>query len=156
MNQPFTIEELEWDNIRDNEVGVRMLVCGTCHSDWHNVNGNYPTQYPILTGHEGSGIVEKIGKSVTRVKEGDHIVTSFIPSCSHCPACVAGHGQLCDRGADALVGRRSDGSYRIHDKRGTNVGQFCFTGAFSEYVVVHEDQCIVVDKSLDLTKLPHC
>lgn len=154
MNQPFTIEELEWEDLRDDDVAVRVVACGVCHSDWHNVNGNYPTQYPVLTGHEGTGIVEKVGQAVTRVKEGDHVVMSWMPSCGHCPSCISGQGQLCDRGGNLLTGVRDDGTYRIHDKKGANVGQFAFLGAFGEYVVIPEVGCIVVDKSLDLAKIP--
>jgi S-(hydroxymethyl)glutathione dehydrogenase/alcohol dehydrogenase len=154
VNQPFTIEELEWDDPGDDEVGVRVTTCGVCHSDYHTVNGNEPVEFPILTGHEGTGIVEKVGRNVTRIKEGDHVVMSWMPSCGHCPSCVSGQGQLCDRGAALLSGARDDGTFRIHDKNGADVWQFAFLGAFSEYVVIPEDGCIVVDNSLDLTKIP--
>jgi len=150
---PFIVEELEWDEPRNDEVAIRVAACGVCRSDWHNVDGNYPTEYPVLTGHEGAGIVEKVGKDVSRVKEGDHVVMSWLPACGHCPSCISGQGQLCDRGGNLLTGVRDDGTYRIHDKKGANVGQFAFLGAFSEYVVIPEDGCIVIDKSLDLKKI---
>lgn len=154
LNKPFEIQELEWDDPQDNEVAVRVMACGVCHSDWHATNGDYPVEFPVLTGHEGVGIVEKAGKNVTRVKEGEKIVMSWMPSCGHCNPCVTGQGQLCDRGANLLEGPRDDGTHRIHDKKGKAVWQFGFLGAFSEYVVIPEDGCIPVDQDIDLLKIP--
>jgi NDMA-dependent alcohol dehydrogenase len=154
LNKGFEVQELEWDEPRDNEVGVRVVACGVCRSDWHFTNGNFPVEkYPFLLGHEGTGIVEKIGKSVKRVKVGDKIVMSWMPCCGHCPSCISGQGQLCDRGGN-LTGTREDYSYRIHDRKGREVGQGINLGAFSEYVVIYEDSCIPVDKDLDLLKIP--
>jgi Zn-dependent alcohol dehydrogenase len=109
--------------------------------------------YPILTGHEGGGIVEKVGKNVKRVKLGEKVLLSFIPSCGHCPSCVSGQGQLCDRGASLLSGIRDDGTYRAYNKGGKGVNQFCGLGAFSEYLVVREDSCIPIEQDLDLRKI---
>lgn len=153
LNQPFVVEELEWDDPRDDEVGVRVVACGVCHSDWHCANGDYPMEFPCLPGHEGGGVVESVGKNVTRVAVGDKVVMSWMPSCGHCPSCVAGQGQLCDRGARLLTGQRDDMSYRIHNKKGHKVDQLSFLGAFSEYVVIPEDGCIKVDQDVDLTKI---
>jgi S-(hydroxymethyl)glutathione dehydrogenase/alcohol dehydrogenase len=154
LNKPFVVQELEWDEPRDDEVGIRVMACGVCHSDWHCTNGDYPMNFPCLTGHEGGGIVEKVGKNVKRIKVGDKVVMSWMPSCGHCPSCVSGQGQLCDRGANLLTGVRDDGTYRIKDKKGNKIDQFAFLGAFSEYVVIPEDGCIAVDKELDLLKIP--
>lgn len=155
LNQPLVIEELEWDDPREDEVAVRVVASGVCHSDYHCTNGDYPVEFPILCGHEGVGIVEKVGKRVTRVKEGDHIVMSWMPSCGHCAWCVKGQGQLCERGANVLTGVRDDGTYRIRSKKGETVWQFAFLGSFSEYIVIPEDGCIKVeDKSLPLHKIP--
>lgn len=155
LNKGWEIQELEWDEPRDNEVGVRIAACGVCRSDWHFTNGTSPVEpLPYLSGHEGTGIVETVGKKVTRVKPGDKIVMSWMPSCGHCPSCVSGLGQLCDRGANLMTGARDDGTYRIRDKKGRKVGQAAALGAFSEYVVIYEDSCIPVDSDLDLLKIP--
>ena len=75
LNKGWEIQELEWDEPRDNEVGVRIAACGVCRSDWHFTNGTSPVEpLPYLSGHEGTGIVEKVGKNVKRVKVGDKIV----------------------------------------------------------------------------------
>ncbi len=151
--QKFVIQEVEWDDPRDNEVGIRMVACGICHTDWHCVEGDFPVAYPIVCGHEGGGIVEKVGKNVTRVKKGDKVVMAFVPSCGHCKSCTTGHGQLCDSGANVMTGERSDGTSRIHDRKGNKIDQFAYLGAFSEYVTILEDCCVRVDPSVDLTKI---
>jgi NDMA-dependent alcohol dehydrogenase len=154
INKGFYVEDLEWDEPRDDEVGVRIVACGVCHTDWHCANGDSQVNYPCLTGHEGGGIVEKVGKNVKRVKVGDKIVMSWIPSCGHCQWCVSGQGHLCNRGANLMTGVRDDGTHRVRDRNGSNVDQVLFLGAFSEYVVMPEDGCIPVDQDLDLLKIP--
>lgn len=155
LNEPFEITDLEWENPRDDEVGVRVTVCGVCHSDLHMKTGDQPVPipYPILTGHEGGGIVEKVGKNVKRVKVGEKVLLSWMPSCGHCPSCVTGQGHLCDRGANLLTGVRDDGTYRARDKKGKEINQMGGLGAYSEYLVVNEDSCIPIDQDLDLAKI---
>jgi Zn-dependent alcohol dehydrogenases, class III len=153
VNQPFVIEELEWEDPRDDEVGVRVVACGVCHSDYHCVSGTYPMNYPCLPGHEASGVVETAGKNVTRVKVGDKVILSWMPSCGHCPSCVSGLGNLCDRGANLLTGMRDDGTFRIKNKKGIRVDQFGLLGGFSEYVVIEELGCIPVSQDFDLPKI---
>ena len=154
LNQPFVIEEVEWDDPREDEVAVRVAACGVCYSDYHAVNGDYPMIYPAVLGHEGVGVVEQVGEKVTRVKPGDKIVMSWMPSCGHCPSCVSGQGQLCDRGARLLSGERDDGSNRLKGKKGQNITQFSFLSGFSEFVVIPEDGCIPLDADIDLIKVP--
>ena len=90
-NQPFKVEEIELDEPKIGEVLVRLTATGLCHSDWHLVTGDMgPLRYPIVGGHEGGGIVEKVGPGVTRVKPGDHVILSFIPSCGQCRFCSMG------------------------------------------------------------------
>ena len=155
LNQPFQIEELVWDEPRDNEVAVQVVASGVCHTDWHCVVGDYAVEYPILVGHEGVGIITKIGKNVTRVKVGDHIVLSWMDACGHCPWCVKGLGQLCDNGAHLLDGARDDGTFRVHTKDGKDCWQFGYVGTFSEYIVVPEGCCIKVDNEIPLEKGSH-
>ena len=155
LNKPFEIQELEWEDPKDDEVGVRVTACGVCHTDYHMKVGNtsVPIPYPFLTGHEGGGIVEKVGSKVTRVKVGEKVVLSWVPSCGRCPSCIAGQGHLCNRGAKILSGIRDDGTFRARDKKGKGISQFGGTGAFGEYLVVREDSCIPVDQDLDLRKI---
>jgi aryl-alcohol dehydrogenase len=70
----FTIEDLELDELRPNEVRVRLVAVGTCHTDVAMRDGVYPIPMPVVLGHEGAGIVEAVGSNITRVGVGDHVV----------------------------------------------------------------------------------
>ncbi|MEJ7360893.1 alcohol dehydrogenase catalytic domain-containing protein, partial [Staphylococcus epidermidis] len=72
---------------------------GLCHSDLSVISGNRPRPLPMALGHEASGEVIKVGKAVTRVSEGDHVVCTFIPSCGKCIPCKEGRPALCETGA---------------------------------------------------------
>lgn len=154
LGGPFEIEEVIWDDPRPDEVLVRVSSCGLCHSDWHSAVGANPVEFPIVAGHEGAGVIEKVGDRVTRFKVGEQVVMSWEPSCGHCKWCVEGQGQLCERGATVMLGPRDDGSYRIKNQKGETVYQFAHLGAFSEYVVIPEDGCIPVPQDIDLKPIP--
>lgn len=158
-NEPLKVEELELDEPKAGEVLVKMAYAGLCHSDWHVIDGELPTgMLPMALGHEGSGTVEKVGPGVTRIKPGDHVVLTFIPSCGKCRWCVSGMTQLCDLGAGILAGPQSDGTYRMHNKEGQDVGQMCVISTFSQYTVAHQDSVCVIDKDypLDVACLVGC
>ena len=74
FNQPLVIEELEWNDPGPDEIGVRILASGVCHTDYHAVTGEYAMEFPSILGHEGVGIVEKVGERCKRIKEGDHVM----------------------------------------------------------------------------------
>ncbi|HXY74449.1 MAG TPA: alcohol dehydrogenase catalytic domain-containing protein [Dehalococcoidales bacterium] len=153
INKPVEIQEIEWtDDLTDYEVGVRLLSCGLCHSDYHVVNGELQIGLPAIIGHEGTGIVERVGKRVTFLKPGDHVVTCFVPPCGKCPSCIAGQGHLCDWINPG--GGRKDGTYRNINRKGQHVGQLGDLGALSEYIICTEAACIKVDNDLDLNKIP--
>lgn len=73
------IEEIEVGDPVAGEVQVRLAASGLCHSDHHLRTGDSPAPMPVLGGHEGAGVVTKVGPGVTRLAEGDHVVTAFIP-----------------------------------------------------------------------------
>ena len=86
-----------------------------CHSDYHLTTGATPIGLPALGGHEGAGVVTKVGKNVTGIEEGDHVILAFIPACGECPPCLKGYRSLCDRGAVLLGGKAiADGTSRVH------------------------------------------
>ncbi|MET4049077.1 alcohol dehydrogenase [Rhodococcus sp. 1163] len=149
LNEPWSVEEIEIGDPRAGEVQIRMEAAGMCHSDHHIVTGATPMpSFPVMGGHEGSGVVIKTGPEVKTLKEGDHVVLSFIPSCGHCPACANGHQNLCDLGMGLLSGMAiSDGTYRIQ-ARGQNVIPMCLLGTFSPYMTVHETQAIKIDEHI--------
>ena len=75
QNQPMEIEEVSVANPGPREVLVRTLAAGVCHSDLHFLDGSYPYQLPTILGHESAGVVEAVGRDVTYVKKGDHVIT---------------------------------------------------------------------------------
>src|SRR3990167_9724124 len=75
----YSVQEIELDPPKANEVRIRMAATGLCMSDLSVINGKLPMPMPIVLGHEGAGVVEEIGPNVTNVKVGDHVITSFIP-----------------------------------------------------------------------------
>src|SRR5512139_3578680 len=86
---PFTIEDLELDNPRENEVLVRVAGVGLCHTDLVARDQDIPLALPAVLGHEGAGIVEQVGSGVTKVKPGDHVVMTYL-TCGACPSCRQG------------------------------------------------------------------
>jgi NDMA-dependent alcohol dehydrogenase len=147
---PWSVEETELDDPRAGEVRVKLVSSGLCHSDDHSVKGDMPTGLPIIGGHEGSGIVEAVGPGVRRLKDGDHVVFSFMPACGHCRWCASGLSMLCDAGALIMDGLPvTDHVARVH-ARGQDLRQICMLGTFATETVVHEDSCVKIDDDLPL------
>jgi len=152
-HQEWAIEEIELGDPIDYEVQVQLAASGLCHSDDHLVSGGSPIAFPAIGGHEGAGIVTKVGKGVTTVEEGDHIVLSFIPACGKCPPCSNGHQNLCDLGMYLLEGTSiTDQTFRVHTLKGEPVARMCLLGTFSPYVTVHESSCVKIEKDIPLDK----
>lgn len=150
--QDWQIEEIELDDPAEGEVMVRLAASGLCHSDEHVRVGDLPMQaLPAIGGHEGAGVIEKVGPTVTSVREGDHVVLSYIPACGRCPSCAQGHQNLCDEGAELSVGLARDGTAR-HHVRGHDARLMCLLGTFSPYTVCRETSVIKIKDDLPLDK----
>lgn len=158
----WQIEELTVDPPVAGEVVVQWKVAGLCHSDEHFVTGDMvppaemleaagmPPFFPVIAGHEGSGIVVEVGPGVTSVAVGDHVSASFIPSCGRCRYCSSGRQNLCDAGAGAMQnGQIVDGTTR-HWLNGEPVKLMAKVGTFAEYTCVSEASVIKVDADLPL------
>jgi alcohol dehydrogenase (nicotinoprotein) len=150
--EAIRVEEIELDPPKDHEVQVKMVAAGICHSDYHIVAGDLPAYLPTVLGHEGAGIVEEVGPGVTNCKPGDHIVLSFIPSCGRCYYCTRGHTNLCNMGAAILMGPQLDGTFRMHNAQGQDVGQMCVISTFSERSVVPDMSVVQVADYYPLNK----
>ena len=111
---PFTLAEVELDEPRADEVLVRMTAAGLCHTDLGVASGGLPFPLPGVLGHEGAGVVERVGSAVTSVAPGDHVLLSFT-SCGGCGNCRGGHPAYCATWLpDNLIGgARRDGSATI-------------------------------------------
>ncbi|QCQ92209.1 NDMA-dependent alcohol dehydrogenase [Rhodococcus sp. SGAir0479] len=147
--RPFEIMELDLDGPGPGEVLIKYTAAGLCHSDLHLTDGDLPPRYPIVGGHEGSGIIEEVGPGVTKVKPGDHVVCSFIPNCGTCRYCATGRQNLCDMGATILEGSMPDGSFRFRGD-GKEFGAMCMLGTFSERATISQHSVVKVDDWLPL------
>jgi S-(hydroxymethyl)glutathione dehydrogenase/alcohol dehydrogenase len=148
----WEVVEVDLDEPRQGELLIKMVASGLCHSDDHITTGDIPYgTYPCAGGHEGAGVVEKVGPNTPGWEVGDHIVMSFLPGCGKCRWCASGMQNLCDLGATLLVGSRSDGSYRMH-LDGQPVGQMCGISTFAERTLISVDSAVKVPKDLPLDK----
>ncbi len=147
---PFRIEDIELDEPREDEVLVRMVGCGICHTDIVARDQNQPAPLPAVFGHEGSGVVEKVGARVSKVKPGDHVVLSYV-SCGVCPACKKGTPTYC---SDFLKvnfsAERADGSRTMHKNGETIHGVFFGQSSFATYALAFERNVVKVDKEVPL------
>src|SRR6266446_2176899 len=95
VKRPLVIEEVELLEPRAHEVLVKWAANGVCHSDYHLINGDVPHPLPVILGHEAAGVVERIGPGVESVTPGDHVCSSYIPSCGKCGYCIGGQPTMC-------------------------------------------------------------
>jgi aryl-alcohol dehydrogenase len=154
-NGPFTVETLEVAEPRANEVLVRMVAAGMCHTDL--LSRELPPEFfagPQVYGHEGAGIVEAVGADVTSVVPGDHVVLSF-NSCGACPACAKGRLPYCfNFSLHNMSGGRPDGTSAFVDAAGNRVGSHYFgQSSFASHTVVAQQSVVKVDPSYDLASL---
>jgi len=146
--QPWQVTELDLDEPGAEEVRIRFVAAGMCHSDQHMRTGHSVGRLPMVGGHEGAGVVEAVGEHVTRVRVGDHVVCSFIPACGTCRYCATGRQNLCDQGATMLTGELPGGGFRFHDDTGADLGGMCMLGTFSQHAVVGQASCVPIDHDI--------
>lgn len=145
----WSVEEVELDEPKAGELLVEMMATGMCHSDDHFATGDMAVgTLPFLGGHEGAGVVRKVGAGVTDFEEGDHVITAFIPGCGKCRWCAMGMQNLCDNGAKILIGDQLDGTFRVHTDDGLDVGTVSLLGTFSEWQVFDQLSLVKIDKSI--------
>jgi aryl-alcohol dehydrogenase len=126
----LSLEKLDIEDPRDSEVLVRVVATGVCHTDIVVRDGMLPTPQPVVLGHEGAGIVEKVGKAVTKVAPGDHVVMTF-NSCGHCPSCEDGTSGLSQNGK------------LVH-------GNFFGQSSFASHALCHQRNVVKVPKDVNL------
>lgn len=150
---PFEIrDDIELGPLQSDDLQVHMVASGICHSDEALRKGDAVIGYPIVLGHEGSGIVEKVGPEVKNFKPGDHVVLSFY-SDGTCVNCLRGIPTQClNYAANNLSGVRPDGSAHFTEN-GKQVDDMFDQSSFTTTTVVRERNAVKVDKSLDLRKL---
>jgi len=158
-NTPLKVEEVELDEPKVNEVLIRITATGVCHTDLHFMKGEAPVGMPVVVGHEGAGIVEKVGPGVTTVQVGDHVVMMVSFSCGQCRFCAEGQPTMCTVGFSVMATatlpfcmekRLHVGDQYMHHLFGL--------ATFAEYAVVHERSCVKIreDAPLDVVCLLGC
>ncbi len=149
----FSVEDVELDGPRDDEILVRIVATGICHTDIHLKDTLPDEMFPRVFGHEGAGVVEAVGPGVSGVEVGDHVVLSF-RSCRACENCANGLVAYCPAGALLNnLGMRTDGS-TTYTRDGSPVfGNFFGQSSLSMHAIAYADNCVVIDKSVDLTKV---
>jgi S-(hydroxymethyl)glutathione dehydrogenase/alcohol dehydrogenase len=133
------VQELELAEPRAGEVLVRLVACGVCHTDLFTASGADPSGYsPTVLGHEGAGVVERIGEGVTSVAPGDHVVTLFSQQCRECVHCLDPRTNLCLAIREQQgLGFLPDGTTRL-SRHGEQVRHFMGTSTFAEATVMPE------------------
>jgi S-(hydroxymethyl)glutathione dehydrogenase/alcohol dehydrogenase len=160
LNKPLKIEQVELDDPRDREVLVKLVATSVCHTDIHCIKGDLATPPPVVLGHEGAGIVEKVGNAVTTVQPGDKVILTVAPYCGKCPACMMGVPTSCENYPQTamLMGSMPDGTKRLKRKNGEELSHFMAQSSFAEYAVVDESATVKVreDAPLDVVCLLGC
>src|SRR5688500_10867042 len=136
---PLEVQELDLAEPRAGEVLVRLVACGVCHTDLYTASGADPSGYaPAVLGHEGAGVVERVGEGVSSVREGDHVVTLFSPQCRECLHCRSPRTNLCLAIREQQgKGYLPDGTTRL-SRNGEPIRHFMGTSTFAEYTVLPE------------------
>ena len=139
FGQPLHVTEIDLDEPKAGEVLVRLVACGVCHTDMYTASGADPSGYaPCVLGHEGGGVVERVGDGVTSVAPGDQVVTLFSPQCRECEHCRSPRTNLCLAiRAEQNDGHLPDGTVRL-SRDGEPIRHFMGTSTFAEYTVMPE------------------
>ena len=139
FGQPLVVQELDLAEPKAGEVLVRLGACGVCHTDLYTASGADPSGYaPCVLGHEGAGVVERVGSDVTSLAIGDHVVTLFAPECGECIHCRSGRTNRCTAIRDQQgLGHLPDGTTRL-SRDGEPMRHYMGTSTFAEYTVMPE------------------
>lgn len=149
-NGPFVIEEVDLAEPKSDEVLVRVIASGVCHTDEFGRSQGVPIPFPMVLGHEGAGVVEKLGSDVKNFEVGDHVAFSYA-YCGHCNTCLAGEPYYCEHYNEINFGGVApDGTTRL-SQNGKPVSMFFGQSSFATHSVVNQRSLVKVDKDVDLT-----
>ena len=152
FGDPLQIEEITLADPGPEEVRIRLKACAICHSDVSYMDGIWGGELPAVYGHEGAGVVEKVGPGVGKCKPGDHVIVTLIRHCGTCHYCADGHEVLCET------------TFPLHESQpirrpdGEGLYQAMNSGAFAEAVLVHQSQVETIpsDMAFDVASLLAC
>jgi S-(hydroxymethyl)glutathione dehydrogenase / alcohol dehydrogenase len=151
---PLEVQELELAEPQAGEVLVRLVACGVCHTDLYTASGADPSGYaPTVLGHEGAGVVERVGEGVNSLVSGDHVVTLFSPQCRECEHCLDPRTNLCLAIREQQgLGFLPDGTTRL-SRDGEPIRHFMGTSTFAEYTVMPEIALAKIDPEAPLDRV---
>lgn len=146
----ISIEELQIDKPKSDEVLVKMVGTGICHTDFSVSNQEIPSPLPIVLGHEGAGIIEEVGEDVTDFKVGDHVVIAFA-FCNECSPCIHGRPSACEKlGELNFDGTMLDGTTRL-SKDGESVATLFGQSSLATHAIANQMHLVKIDKDVDLS-----
>lgn len=149
----LAIETLDLDTPRDNEILVRLVATGICHTDLSAISLTLPSRLPMVPGHEGAGIVEAVGAAVTKVAPGDHVVMTY-DYCGHCRACRDHDHTYCHHSVKyCFEGDRPDGSPTLQSTDGPVHGSFFGQSSLATYALCYDRNVVKVRKDAPLELL---
>ena len=148
-NQSLTIEQVQIDKPREREVLVRTVASGVCHSDLHFVDGLYPYPAPAVLGHEAAGVVEAVGRDVSYVKPGDHVIACLSVFCGYCDECMSGHPNRC---SNQQATQRPKGETPRLAQSGKLIRQFANLSTYAEQMLVHENALVKIGNEIPLDR----
>jgi S-(hydroxymethyl)glutathione dehydrogenase / alcohol dehydrogenase len=150
---PLEVQELDLAEPKTGEVLVRLVACGVCHTDLYTASGADPSGYsPTVLGHEGAGVVERLGEGVKDLEAGDHVVTLFSPQCRECEHCRDHRTNLCLAIREQQnEGHLPDGTTRL-SRDGEPIRHFMGTSTFAEYTVMPEIALAKIDAEAPLDR----
>jgi aryl-alcohol dehydrogenase len=148
---PFGIEEIELDEPRDDEVLVRIVGSGICHTDLAARDGHLPMPPPpSVFGHEGAGVVERVGKQVTKVKPGNHVVLGW-EACGACISCRSGYDPYCVSFFPLnFSGARPDGTTTLRKGNQVIHGSFFGQSSFANFALANERNVVKVREDVPI------
>ena len=152
--KPLEIDEIEIQGPAEGEVLVKLTATGVCHTDAYTLSGKDPEGiFPSILGHEGAGEVVELGKGVSSLKVGDHVIPLYVPECQKCKFCLSGKTNLCQAvRATQGKGLMPDGTSRFSYK-GKKIFHYMGTSTFSEYTIVPEIALANIAKKAPLDKV---
>lgn len=147
----FLIEPIEIGELRDDEVLVRIVGVGICHTDLGARAGHLPIPPPpSVFGHEGAGVVEAVGARVTKVRPGDHVVLAW-DCCKTCPSCLSGNDPYCENFfLHNFHGARPDGSSTLHQNGEVVHGSFFGQSSFAAHALANQRNVVKVSQDVPL------
>jgi S-(hydroxymethyl)glutathione dehydrogenase/alcohol dehydrogenase len=152
--KPLEVDEIDLEGPKQGECLVRLAATGVCHTDAFTLSGEDPEGlFPAILGHEGAGVVEEVGRGVTSLAPGDHVIPLYIPECRQCKFCLSGKTNLCGSIRETQgQGLMPDGTSRL-SYNGKRLHHYMGTSTFAEYTVVPEIALAKVRQDAPLDKV---